>query len=79
MDLKLKDRVVLVTGSSSGIGKAAAVAFGAEGARVGVTYHVNRQGAEETAKKVQDAGGAALVVHYDLADQTQSARVWIGW
>lgn len=68
MDLKLKDRVVLVTGSSSGIGKAAAVAFGAEGARVGVTYHVNRQGAEETAKKVQDAGGAALVVHYDLAD-----------
>ncbi len=69
MDLGLKDRVVLVTGSSSGIGKAAAIAFGAEGARVGVTYHANRQGAEETAQKVQDAGGQALVLHYDLADQ----------
>jgi NAD(P)-dependent dehydrogenase (short-subunit alcohol dehydrogenase family) len=69
MDLGLKDKVVLVTGSSSGIGKAAAIAYGAEGARVGVTYHKNRQGAEETAQKVQAAGGQALVLHYDLTDQ----------
>jgi NAD(P)-dependent dehydrogenase (short-subunit alcohol dehydrogenase family) len=68
MDLRLKDSVVLVTGSSSGIGKAAAIAFGAEGARVGVTYHANRQGAEDTAQKVRDSGGQALVLHYDLAD-----------
>jgi 3-oxoacyl-[acyl-carrier protein] reductase len=69
MDLGLKDRVVLVTGSSAGIGRAAAIAFGAEGARVGVTYHANRQGAEDTAQKVRNAGGQALVLHYDLADQ----------
>ena len=69
MDLKLKDSTVLVTGSSSGIGKAAAIAFGAEGANVGVTYHANREGAEETARKVRDAGGQALVLHYDLADR----------
>jgi 3-oxoacyl-[acyl-carrier protein] reductase len=69
MDLGLKDRVVLITGSSAGIGKAAAVAFGAEGARVAVTYHTNRQGAEETAQKVRGAGGQAQVLHYDLADQ----------
>jgi len=68
MDLKLKDSTVLVTGSSSGIGRAAAIAFGAEGANVGVTYHANRDGAEETARKVRDAGGQALVLHYDLAD-----------
>ena len=60
MDLKLKDSSVLVTGSSSGIGKAAAIAFGAEGANVGVTYHANRDGAEETAKKVREAGGRLL-------------------
>ncbi len=66
MDLGLKDRVVLVTGSSSGIGKAVAVAFGAEGARVGVTYHANRQGAEETAQTVRDAGGQSLVLHMEL-------------
>ena len=68
MNLELKESVVLVTGSSSGIGKAAAIAFGEEGARVAVTYHANRQGAEDTASKVRDAGGQALVMHYDLAD-----------
>ena len=68
MDLNLKQSVVLVTGSSSGIGKAAAIAFGAEGARVGITYHKNRQGAEDTAQKVLNAGGQALIQHYDLAN-----------
>ena len=68
MDLRLKNQTVLVTGSSSGIGRAAAIAFGAEGARVGVTFHNNRQGADETAQKVKETGGQALVTHYDLAD-----------
>jgi len=68
MDLQLKDATVFVTGSSAGIGQATAVAYGAEGARVAVTYYKNRQGAEETAKEVQDRGGQALTVHYDLAD-----------
>jgi len=68
MDLQLKDSTVFVTGSSAGIGQATAIAFGAEGARVAVTYHRDRQGAEDTASKIRDAGGQALVVHYDLAD-----------
>src|SRR6266498_641245 len=68
MDLQLKDSTVFVTGSSAGIGQATAIAFGAEGAQVAVTYHKNRQGAEDTASKIRDAGGQALVVHYDLAD-----------
>lgn len=68
MDMGLKGQTVLVTGSSSGIGRAAAIAFGAEGARVGVTYHANQSGAEETASKVREVGGQALVMHYDLAD-----------
>lgn len=68
MDLHLKDAAVLVTGSSAGIGKATAIAFGAEGARVAVTYHKNRQGAEDVQQKIVDAGGQALVLHYDLAD-----------
>ena len=68
MDLQLKDSTVLVTGSSAGIGQATALAFGEEGARVAVTYHKNRQGAEETASKIRETGGKALVVHYDLAD-----------
>lgn len=68
MDLQLKGATVLVTGSSAGIGQATASAYGAEGARVAVTYYKNRQGAEETQRKILDAGGQALIVHYDLAD-----------
>jgi NAD(P)-dependent dehydrogenase (short-subunit alcohol dehydrogenase family) len=68
MDMGLSGQSVLVTGSSSGIGRAAAVAFAAEGARVAITYQANRQGAEDTARQVQAAGGQALVARYDLAD-----------
>jgi NAD(P)-dependent dehydrogenase (short-subunit alcohol dehydrogenase family) len=69
MDMGLRERVVLVTGSSSGIGRATAIAFGREGARVGVTYRNNREQAEDTARHVIDAGGQALVLPYDLASE----------
>lgn len=69
MDLGLKDKTVLVTGSSSGIGKATAIAFGKEGANVAVTYHKNQQGAEAVAQQVREVGGKAIVTHYDLADR----------
>jgi len=69
MDLGLNGKTVLVTGSSSGIGRATAIAFGKEGAQVAVTYHKNQKGAEETVQQVVDAGGKAIVVHYDLANR----------
>ncbi len=69
MDLQLKGAAVLVTGSSTGIGRATAIAFGAEGARVAVTYHKDRQGAEETQRRILEAGGQAAIVQYDLADR----------
>lgn len=68
MDTELDQRVVLVTGSSSGIGRATAQAFGAEGARVAITYHTNREGAEQTAELVEEAGGEPFITQYDLAD-----------
>lgn len=57
-----------MTGSSSGIGRATAIAFGRERARVASTYHSDQDGAEETADLVREAGGDAFVVRYDMTD-----------
>jgi 3-oxoacyl-[acyl-carrier protein] reductase len=60
--------VVLITGSSRGIGRAIAVRFGKEGARVGINYRQNAAAAEETAAEVVAAGGEALLLPADASD-----------
>jgi 3-oxoacyl-[acyl-carrier protein] reductase len=74
MDLGLAGRAVLVTGGSSGIGRAAAIAFGEEGANVALSYQSNRAGAAETAAKIADGGSDALAVRLDLADPSSIHR-----
>lgn len=66
MELGLKDAAVLVTGGSSGIGRATAVAYGREGARVAITYNSRKDAAEKVATEIEAAGGTAYVVPMDL-------------
>src|SRR4029453_14945956 len=66
MDLGLKDRVAIVTGSSRGIGKAAALLFGQERACVSVTFAEQQEKAEEVVAAIKRGGGEAYAVHLDL-------------
>lgn len=51
--MDLKDKVVVITGSSSGIGKTTAIRFAKEGANIVINYNVNKLGAEETLDEVK--------------------------
>jgi 3-oxoacyl-[acyl-carrier protein] reductase len=74
MNLFLQDKIVMITGASSGIGAAAARIFAQEGADVIVSYHHNRAGADETAEAVRAHGRQALLLPLDLADPGAAAR-----
>ncbi|MEA2206582.1 MAG: glucose 1-dehydrogenase [Blastocatellia bacterium] len=62
----LNGKVALVTGSSSGIGRATAVALAANGARVAINFHRNQTGASEAQAQIAAAGGSAIVIQADV-------------
>jgi glucose 1-dehydrogenase len=68
--MKLQGKVALVTGASSGIGRASAVALAQEGADVALNYLTLPDAAEEAAGQVRAAGRRALLCPVDLTDQT---------
>jgi NAD(P)-dependent dehydrogenase (short-subunit alcohol dehydrogenase family) len=72
--MRFRERAVIVTGAGSGLGRAGAIAFGREGARV-VASDVDAAAAEATAAAIRDAGGDAVAVPADAGDRAQAANL----
>ncbi|GGB07996.1 glucose 1-dehydrogenase [Macrococcus hajekii] len=65
----LKDKIVVITGASSGIGKAMAEEFGKQGAKVVVNYRSSEEEANEVAQTVKENGGEAVVQQGDVSKE----------
>ena len=66
---KLHDKVALITGGDSGIGRAVALLYAREGARVAISYLPEEQSdADETRKAIEAVGGECLAIAGDLTD-----------
>ena len=71
----LRDKVVLITGASTGIGAAAARAFGRNGAKVAINYRQSHEQAEGVAEAVRQLGGEAVLVQKDVVLPEAPAQI----
>jgi 3-oxoacyl-[acyl-carrier protein] reductase len=69
---------VLVTGSSTGIGRAAAIGFAERGCKVAVHYNSSEEEAWEVAGRIEEAGGGALLLKGDVCQTPGMSRGWSG-
>ena len=70
--MRLKDKIALVTGSSRGVGRAVALGFAKEGAKVVVNYTSNETAAKEVVDEIQSLGSEAIAVKADVAQKTEA-------
>ncbi len=80
---RLKNRIAVVTGSSSGIGQGIAVRFAQEGARVVVDYVGHPDGADQTLDMIQKAGGEGVICQADVTNMSDIRKLidaaWQKW
>ena len=69
--MKLKDRVALITGAGTGMGRATALLFAREGASVAVNYSRSRDEAEEVVAQIRGDGGKAIAIQASVAKEVE--------
>ena len=63
---KLKDKVAIITGGDSGLGRACSIAFVKEGAKVVIVYYNETKDAEDTKKYIENMGGDCMLIQGDI-------------
>ena len=69
--MRLQNKVALITGSSRGIGKAIAIAFAQEGAKVVVNYNNSKDRAEEVVNEINSSGSEAIAIKADVSNELE--------
>ena len=72
--MRVKDKVVIITGGGSGIGKETGIFFAKEGAKV-VVADVNEKAGAETVEAIKNAGGEAFFARLDVSNREQTKQV----
>jgi 3-oxoacyl-[acyl-carrier protein] reductase len=74
--MKFKNKVVLVTGSSRGIGRATAIEFAKEGAKVIVNYYNSKKEADSVVNVIKKLGSEAIAIKCDVSDEKQVKQMF---
>lgn len=72
---KLKDKVIILTGGDSGLGRAAAIAYAKEGANLVIPYYNEHEDAKETKKIIEYYNSKCLLLSGDLSDKNFSKEI----
>lgn len=73
--MKFKNKTVLITGSSRGIGRAIAIAFAKEGANIIVNYVKNKKAGERVVSEIKDLGVKAIAIQADVSVESDVKRM----
>ncbi len=65
---KLENKVAIITGSSRGMGRASALLFAQQGAKVVVNYHGNKEAADKVVRTIEEGGGEAIAIQADVGN-----------
>ena len=73
--MSLQDKVILITGADSGIGRAIALEVARQGANVGVNYHRNQDAANQVVSEIKQQGRQAIALQADVGQVNDIERM----
>jgi NAD(P)-dependent dehydrogenase (short-subunit alcohol dehydrogenase family) len=72
---RLEGKVAIITGGDSGIGRAVAIAFVKEGAKVCIAYHKDHRDAKDTAKRIKELDGVCILIPGDVSNESHCKKI----